>query len=88
MIQTDAQERKQILESPCKPNNTTPGLLSCYGMIFKWAKVRQNQHTKQERNKIAGSRCSSGQQRNGASLMPAENNPAGNCGLVCSYYFY
>lgn len=42
MKQTAVQERGQISESSLKPD-TSPGLLSCYGMIFKWAKVRQNQ---------------------------------------------
>ncbi len=52
MIQTDAQEQGMIASDSCKPNYGTPGLKSCYGMIFKWAKVIQNTHTIQERLKI------------------------------------
>ena len=52
MIQTDAQEQEVIVKSSYKPNKRTPGLLSCYGMIFKWAKVIQNPYIKQETIKI------------------------------------
>jgi hypothetical protein len=52
MIQTDAQEQRMAFRSSYKPNNGTPGLLSCYGMIFKWAKVIQNPYIFQETVKI------------------------------------
>jgi hypothetical protein len=52
MIQTDAQEQGAFFKSSYKPNNRTPGLLSCYGMIFKWAKVIQNPYIIQETPKI------------------------------------